>query len=117
MYRKTFYEEYPMGIMTPTTRPDTGCRRCLKGKSCYDHGYKVIMDMLLTLWADIRELMSHIPLEEEGYGYVRRYKWLLSVLQDPPRQRPEPKKLPQRPKPERLTVGALAGTRRLIANR
>lgn len=74
------------------------------------------MDMLLTLWADIRELMSHIPLEEEGYGYVRRYKWLLSVLQQPP-QRPEPKKLPQRPEPERLTVGALAGTRRFVSNR
>jgi len=74
MYRKTFYEEYPMGIMTPTTRPDTGCPRCLKGKSCYDHGYKVIMDMLLTLWADIRELMSHIPLEEGGV-------WLRSPLQ------------------------------------
>lgn len=117
MHKQTFYEEFPMGIMTPTTRPDTGCPRCLKGKSCYDHGYKVIMDMLLTLWADIRELMSHIPLEEEGYGYVRRYKWLLSVLQDSPRQRPEPEKLPQRPEPQRLTVAALAGTRRLVANR
>ncbi len=125
MYRQTFYEKFPMGIMTPTSRPDTGCPRCSKGKNCYDHGYKVIMKMLLTLYHDITDLMSYVPLEEEGNCYVRRYKWLTSALQQPP-QRPEPKKLPPRPEPEklpkrrepeRLTVGALAGTRRFVGNR
>ncbi len=123
MHKQTFYEKFPMGIMTQTYREGIGCG-CRKGKSCYEHGQWVVMKMLLALWDDIIWLMSSVPCKEV-HGYISRYEWLLDHLEQL-RQRPEPKKLPprpepgklpQRPKPERLTVGALAGTRRLIANR
>ncbi len=122
-HHETFYEEFPMGLMTPTYRPGLGCG-CRKGKSCYTHGQWEVMKMLLALWDDIIVLMSHVPCEEV-HGYISRYEWLLDHLVQlrqrpepkklPPR--PEPKKLPQRREPERLTVAALAGTRRFVSNR
>lgn len=94
-----------MGLMTPTHRPETGCPECLKGQFCYEHGYRVMLDQLLTLWHDIVRLLSEVPCHQE-YGYVDRYEWLLGLLEH----------IQQSTRPKRLTTAVLACTRRLVVN-
>jgi len=103
MDSQTFYEKYPDGLMTPTHRPDTGCSKCLKGRYCYEHDYRVVTDMLLTLWQDMIWLMSSVPCMET-HGYIRRYQWLLNHLSE----------IQERRKPQKLTSASIAGTRRFV---
>ena len=48
----TFYKKFPLGILTPTHRPETGCPFCRKGKFCMEHDYWTIFDMVVALHSD-----------------------------------------------------------------
>src|SRR5439155_16312502 len=63
-----FFEKYPHGLMTPTHRPETGCRACRKGKFCMEHDYFVTRDMLFTMHDDLGQLM---PVLEEFFRLLR----------------------------------------------
>jgi len=95
-----FYQKYPHGLMTPTHRPETGCRACRKARFCIEHDHLVTREMLLTLHDDMIQLMPRcedferllvmVPLPPTA-SYEERYLWLLELLHRIKIERQKPK--------------------------